>query len=124
MKKQKFTRTYNGLYKKNQSYLNVRLTLTSRVVAGWAITLVGLIKLWQTEDPAAWWPILMGGTGLMIVSRGVDHFMKNKGEEIEDEHKETIMSIEKNAYKHASLDEEYVNPLIQKHEEYQKRLNV
>jgi hypothetical protein len=113
----------------NDNYIRLHLTFTSRVIAGWAITLVGLIKLWQTNDPASWWPILMGGTGIMIVSRGVDHYMDNQ----KQEYTETI-DLEKakveSPYAHATMDESMVFnevnevPAVKKHKEYQSKLPV
>jgi len=97
----KIYKQINSSFKKDGNYFKIQLTMTSRVIAGWAITLVGLIKLWTTEDPASWWPILMGGTGLMIVSRGVDHFLSNQEEK-------TLVAeegVEQSAYmQHAEMD--------------------
>lgn len=120
MTKSKLLSRINSEY----SYVRVKLTVTSRVLAGWAITMVGLVKLWQTEDPAAWWPILMGGTGLMIVSRGVDHYMNNEYKTEKDTHVETMTSIEQeNPFQHAD-PQEYESYAVKKHKEYQNNLPV
>ena len=130
-KKAKFSKKINRGVNGKSNYIRLKLTFTSRVIAGWAITLVGLIKLWQTEDPAAWWPILMGGTGLMILSRGVDHFMKNQAEELEDEHVEDMAIIKQESpYQHANINDGFdelskdKNDIVKRHLAYQKKLNA
>ena len=111
------------------NYIRLQVTFTSRVIAGWLITLLGLYKLWETNDPASWWPILMGGTGIMIVSRGVDHYMNNQREEREEK-----MQLQKDlasgAFQHSTLDENAEfnnleeNYAVKKHRTFRENMPV
>ncbi len=111
------------------NYIRLKMTFTSRVIAGWMITLLGLYKLWETNDPASWWPILMGGTGIMIVSRGVDHYMNNQREEREDS-----IQLQKDlaigAFSHTTLDEDSgfnnleENFAVKKHKTFRENMPV
>jgi len=129
-KMNKLIKRVNRNITSNENYIRLHLTFTSRVIAGWAITLVGLVKLWTTSDPTAWLPVVLGGTGMMIVSRGVDHYYMNNQQELNERQVDLRREMVQAPYQHANLndnvnfdemDESYA---VSKHKEYQNRLPV